>query len=105
MDVCRKIVTMSGLDIDMSFGMNKCEVIHSVKRKIIRSLFIHEIPKLSGENSNKYLRLLECSNTIQSDVKEGVQKEYVGIIEKILMAEVSSMNELSAVRAFAMTVI
>ena len=75
------------------------------KRKIVRSLFIHKIPKLSGEDSNKYLRLLEGSNTIQPAVKECVQKEYVGRIRKIFMSEVISMNELSAVRAFANTII
>ena len=64
MDVCRKVVTRSGLEIDMSFGMDKCAAIHYVKGKIIRSLFLHKIPKLSGEYSKKYLRVLEGSNII-----------------------------------------
>ena len=34
MDVCRKVVTRSGLDIDMSFGVDKCAVFITRKEKL-----------------------------------------------------------------------
>ena len=51
MNVCREIVTGLSLDIEISFGLNKCVVIHTVKGKVVRSPFIHDIPQLSGEDS------------------------------------------------------
>ena len=41
MKECRKIVTRFRLEIEMSFGMDKCAVINTTKGKIIRSLFIY----------------------------------------------------------------
>ena len=58
------------LDIDMYFSMDKCAVINTAKIKIIRLLFIHNIPKLSGEDSYKYLGVLEGIYIIHSAVKE-----------------------------------
>ena len=48
MHVSREIVTRFSLDIAMSFGMDKCAVIHSAEGDMIISLFIHQMPKLSG---------------------------------------------------------
>ena len=55
----------------MSFGMDKCIVIHTATGKIMRSLFIHEINQLSGEDSYNYFGLLEGRDIINAAVTDG----------------------------------
>ena len=58
MDVCREVIARFRIDIAMYFGMDKCAFIHTAKVKMIRSLFIHDIPQLSGEDTYNYFGLL-----------------------------------------------
>ena len=74
MERCLNIVETFNSNISMSFGLDKCAVIHTLKREIVSSTIFEVIPTMSGKDGYKYLSLLESSNILYSPVKEAVTK-------------------------------
>ena len=58
MEICRDIVETFRSDIVMSFGFDKCAVIHTLKGKIVSSTIVEGIPTMSVKESYKYLGIL-----------------------------------------------
>ena len=104
MEICRDIVETFRSDIGMSFGLDKCAVIHTLKGKIVSSTIVEGIPTMSVKESYRYLGVLESSDILHSQVKESVTKEYTRRIRKTLNTKISSCNTITAISAFAMPV-
>ena len=102
---CRRIVDEFSNNIGMSFGLDNCAVIHTLCEKFITSPTSTETPQLSGEDSYKYLAMMEGCDILHFQVKEGVSKEYVSRVRNILQTDISIKNTVAAVNSYTMLVL
>ena len=105
MEHMRNIIAKFSKDICMEFGLDKCAVIHTRKGKTIDSPFLSNIPTLSTEDNYRYLGILECTDILQSQVKDIAKKEYFSHIRSILQSDISAKNVSSAISTFAMPIL
>ena len=63
-------------DIKMSFGLEKCAVIHMMNGKIEYSPETKDIPILKGEDSYKCLGILENNKILHKEAKMKAKKEF-----------------------------
>ena len=92
-------------EICMNFSLEKREVIHTNIGQIVKSDCVVDIPTLSGDNTYKYLGILECGNILHKVVKETVFKEYLRRLWEILKADFTAKNTVTSIGAFAMPVL
>ena len=84
----------------MDFGPDKCAVAHIKKGRITTSHFFSDIPTMTKENNYHYLGTLECTDILQTKVKEGNKSEYFTHIRSMLKTGISSKNAVSAISIF-----
>ena len=89
----------------MEFGLSKCAVIHMKKGKISNSPCVKGIPELSGEDSYKYLGILQTDTILHDKVKESTRKEYLQRVRKILKANINAKYTTDAIKTYAMPVL
>ena len=61
-------------DIQMSFGLDKCAVIHMKRGKVSESTETWEIPLLTGDDDYKYLGIMESNMILHEKAKTKAKK-------------------------------
>jgi hypothetical protein len=89
----------------MSFGLDKCAIVHIKKGKMVDSPVTMEIPTLSSEDSYKYLGVIEGTEILHDKAKENAKKEFLSRVRNILKTEVNAKYTTDAIRTFAMPVL
>ena len=105
MEECKQIIKTFSDGICMDFGVDKCAVVHIKNGKIYDSPWVTDIPLLSGEDSYKYLGVLECDAILHDRVKTGVKAEYLKRMREVLRADLPAKNTVTPISAFAMPVL
>ena len=83
------------------FGLDKCAIIHTKGGKLIDSPVSSNIPLLTEEDSYRYLGILECTDIMQTAVKQTTRSEYYTRTRNILKSGISAKNVASAISTFA----
>ena len=105
MENCKTIIQEFSNDIGMSFGLEKCAVIHIKKGKVNNTPDTLEIPILDQEESYKYLGILESNSIQHTSAKAIARKEFFKRVRSILKAEINAKHTTGAIRTFAMPVL
>ena len=92
-------------DIQMNFGIKKCNKITIVRGKVKTTTNIvlengEEIKSLNNQEFYKYLGFSE-RDTTTSDTKMKLKTEYYLRLKKILKSELNSKNTINAINAYA----
>ena len=78
MERCKALIEEFSSDIKMSFGIDKCAVIHLKRGKTCNSPKTKEIPTLGDEESYKYLGILESSSIKHNEAIEAAKNNSSG---------------------------
>ena len=105
MERCRALVKEFSDDIKMSFGLDKCAVIHIVKGEVNNLPEIQEIPILDEEESYKYLGIAESSAMKHDEAKGSAKKEFIKRVKGILKSGVNARYTTDAIRTYAMLIL
>ena len=98
---CRALIEEFSSDIKMSFGLDKCAVIHLKKGKTSNSPETKGIPILEEEGSYKYLGIAESSAIKHTQAIDTVKKEYFKRVRGILNQGINAKYTTDAIRTFA----
>ena len=74
---CTEIVTEFNRDIDMSLGLDKCAVLHTVKGSVPQQPPPKLIPNLDTDEGYKYLGVLQSDTVHNATVKDRTKKTYI----------------------------
>lgn len=99
---CKIIIQEFINDIGMSFGLEKCTVIHIKQGKVNNTPDSLEIPILDQEESYKYLGILESNSIQHTTAKAIARKEFFKRVRGILKAEINAKHTTGAICTFAM---
>eukprot|EP00957_Ditylum_brightwellii_P198768 15150901-Ditylum_brightwellii.AAC.1 len=91
-------------DIRISFGNDKCGVLTLRDGKVSPTMMLEEIPCLDSYKEYKYLGILESSDFLTETVKDETVKEYLSRVQKILKANLTEHNAITAICAFIVPV-
>ena len=105
MERSRALIEEFSDDISMSFGLDKCAVVHLKAGKISNSPEVKGIPILQNEESYKYLGVIENDQILHDNAKVIAKKEFIERVRNILKTELTSKNTSDAIRTFAMPVL
>ena len=89
----------------MSFGIEKCAVLHIEKGKVTNSPLISDIPTLAIEDSYKYLGIVEASDILHDEVKTKTTKEFIRRTRAILKSHLTASNTTQAINGFALPIL
>ena len=84
MERSRALIEEFSDDIKMSFGLEKCAVLHIKKGKQIYSPEVQNIPILIGEESYKYLGIIQGNEIMHDLAKDNAKKEFFQRVRNIL---------------------
>ena len=105
MERCRKTIKEFSDDINMSFGLDKCAVIHLTRGKVNNTPETLEIPILDPEDSYKYLGVIESDAIQHNAAKASARKEFIKRVRGILKSGVTAKYTTDAIRTYAMLVL
>ena len=97
-------------DIEMEFGIEKCAMLLTEKKKIVKSVGI-ELPdgkvikSLQEGESYKYLGILEADKFLKEKMKPNVSKEYIRRLRKVLKLKLNGGNLAREVITWAASLI
>ena len=77
MERCRALIQEFSDDIKMTFGLDKCAVIHMKKGKIVHSPSVQAIPLLTKDGDYRYLGILQSDNILHDQTKQIAKKEFL----------------------------
>eukprot|EP00957_Ditylum_brightwellii_P108897 8307415-Ditylum_brightwellii.AAC.1 len=100
MERCMALVKRFSDDIGMSFGLNKCAILTIVKGKPVETTILDDFPRLPHDKGYKYLSILESLDFQTKEVKITATKEYISRARKILKAQLSAHNTMTAIGAY-----
>ena len=89
----------------MSFGLDKCAVIHLTRGKVNNTPETLEIPILDPEDSYKYLGIIESDAIQHNAAKASARKEFIKRVQGILKSGVTAKYTTDAIRTYAMPVL
>ena len=102
---CKQLIKQFSEDIKMSFGIEKCAVMHIEKGKVIDSPLLSDIPTLDIEDSYKYLGVVEASDILHDEVKTKTTKEFIRRTRAILKSHLTASNTTQAINGFALPIL
>ena len=76
MERSRALIEEFSDDIKMSFGLEKCAVLHIKSGKQIYSPEVKNIPILEGDDSYKYLGVIQGNEILHEKAKKNAKKEF-----------------------------
>ena len=97
-------------DIGMEFGIEKCAmlVMKSGKRHLTDGMELpnqYKIRMLAGNETYKYLGILETDNIKQVQMKDKIQKEYLRRTRKLLETKLSNRNLIKRINTLAVPLV
>lgn len=101
MEQCRALVKEFSDDIKMSFGIEKCAVIHLKRGNVNNSPEVEGIPILNTEESYKYLGILESDSMKHKEAISSARKEFFKRVRGILKQGINAKS----IRTFAMPIL
>ena len=104
MERCRALIDEFSTDIAMTFGLEKCAVVHMKKGQMKNSPTVEEIPILEQEESYKYLGILQNEKIMHDKSKVNAKKEFFNRVRLILKAELNAKNTTDAIKTYAMPI-
>ena len=105
MEQGRALIKEFSDDIQMSFGQDKCTVIHMKRGKVSESTETREIPLLTGDDDYKYLGVMESNMILHEKEKTKAKKEFTKRVREILKKELNGKNTADAIRTYAMPIL
>ena len=105
MERCRALISEFSDDIMMTFGLDKCAVVHMKKGKICNSPEVEGIPILNTEENYKYLGIVENEKNLHDAAKTIAKNEFIKRVRDIIKAKINAKNTIDAIRTFAMPVL
>eukprot|EP00957_Ditylum_brightwellii_P102716 7828056-Ditylum_brightwellii.AAC.1 len=87
-------------DIGMVFGLSKCAVLSVCKGEVVPSKILPDIPQLDEEEGYKYLGIMKSTDFLVDQVKAKMNKEYALWVRKILDANLTMQNTITAICAY-----
>jgi len=105
-----KIVQTISKDINMNFGLEKCERICLKRRRVqskmrLGSTFENDIKELDLRKAYKYLGIEERFDIQHKNEKEKLKKEYLRRLRLVLGTELSAKNKIQAIGSLAVPVL
>ena len=97
MERCRTVIKEFSDDINMSFGLDKCAVIHLTRGKVNNTPETLEIPILDPEDSYKYLGIIESDAIQHSTAKASARKEFFNRVRGILKSGINAKYTTDAI--------
>ena len=97
-------------DIGMEFGIEKCAifVMKSGKRQLTDGMELpnkDKIKTLAGNETYKYLDILEADTIKQAEMKEKIQKEYLRRTRKLLETKLNRRNLIKGINTWAVPLV
>ena len=97
-------------DIGMEFGISKCAMLEMKRGKVVDSNGIdlpsgETIKALESNDGYKYLGIIQCDATKNTEMKEMLSKEYFRRIRKILKSSLNAGNTIKAINSRAVSII
>ena len=97
-------------DIGMEFGIGKCVplVMKNGKRLLTGGIVLpnqDKIRTLAENETYKYLGILEANTIKQAEMKNKIQKEYLGRTRKLLETKLSSRNLIKGKNTWAVILV
>jgi hypothetical protein len=102
---CENLIKRFSKDIKMSFGIEKCAVLHIEKGKVTDSPLLSDIPNLDVEDSYKYLGVVEASEILHDEIKAKTTKEFIRRTRAILKSHLTTSNTTQAINGFALPIL
>jgi len=101
-----EIVSMFSKDIQMSFGLDKCNIMKIKKGKLAKGNDIvlannETIKALEIQDQYKYLGILQSNELKKKGTKKKFRDEYFVRVKKILNTSLNSKNTIAAINTFA----
>ena len=104
MERCRALIEEFSADIAMTFGLQKCAIIHMKKGKVVNLPTVEGMPILENDDSYKYLGILQNNKIIHEKSKDKAKKEFLNRVRMILKAELNAKNTTDAIKTYAMPI-
>ena len=97
-------------DIGMEFGISKCAMLEMKRGKVVDGNGIdlpsrEKIKALESNDGYKYLGIIQCDATKNTEMKEMLLKEYFRRIRKILKSSLNAGNTIQAINSGAVSII
>ena len=97
-------------DIGMKFGIPKCAMLEMKRGKVVDGNGIdlpsgETIKALESNDGYKYLGIIQCDATKNTEMKEMLSKEYFRRIRKILKSSLNAGNTIQAINSRAVSII
>ena len=91
-------------DINMTFGIKKCAIIH-INKGIVEKTNENLLPNLDPDTGYPYLGLLESSDFHQKIIKNETKNKYYNRVRTILKAQLNALNTALAMKLFAVPIL
>ena len=94
----------------MELGISKCAMLEMKRGKVVDSNGIdlpsgETIKALESNDEYKYLGIIQCDATKNTEMKEMLSKEYFRRIRKILKSSLNAGNTIQAINSRAVSII
>eukprot|EP00957_Ditylum_brightwellii_P189090 14393810-Ditylum_brightwellii.AAC.1 len=100
MERCMALVCCFSDNIGLTFGLSKCTVLSVRKGEVFPSKILPDIPQLDKEEGCKYIGIMKSTDFLVDQVKAKMTKEYVLQVRKILDADLTMQNTITAICAY-----
>ena len=92
-------------DIRMEFGIKKCTVLILKRGNAVECYGIilpdGQVMKQMDEDVYKYLRILECNQVMEKEMKTIFRKEYIRRLKLVLKSKLNGRNKILAINIWA----
>ena len=105
-----EITRIYSKDIGMEFGISKCAMLEMKRGRVVDSNGIdlpsgETIKTLESNDGYKYLGIIQCDITKNTEMKEILSKEYFRRVWKILKSSLNAGNTIQAINSRAVSII